>query len=81
MVRKMHQTSHVIPYDLANCADLGDCPVNPANVDQAVASIDEEIAAISGTTAGAVKQEHLRTKKYLRALASGAPDEEGQEPQ
>jgi guanidinopropionase len=32
MVRPMHQTTKVRPYDLANVADLGDCPVNPANV-------------------------------------------------
>ena len=36
MVRRMHQTTHVVPYDLANVADLGDCPVNPANVDDAL---------------------------------------------
>jgi hypothetical protein len=32
MVRRMHQTMRIVPYDLANVADLGDCPVNPADV-------------------------------------------------
>ena len=36
----MHQTMHIVPYDLANVADLGDCPVNPANVDDALKRVE-----------------------------------------
>jgi guanidinopropionase len=40
MVRRMHQTTHVLPYDLANVADLGDCPVNPADVVDALNRVE-----------------------------------------
>ena len=40
MVRRMHQTSHIVPYELVNVADLGDCPVNPANVDDALLRVE-----------------------------------------
>ena len=40
MVRRMHQTSHIVPYDLANVADLGDASVNPANVDDALMRVE-----------------------------------------
>jgi guanidinopropionase len=40
MVRKMHQTTHVVPTALANIADLGDCPVNPASVDDALVRVE-----------------------------------------
>ena len=36
----MHQTTQIVPYDLANVADLGDCPVNPANVDDALMRVE-----------------------------------------
>src|SRR5262245_41428194 len=40
LVRQMHQTTNVLPYDLANVADFGDCPVNPADVDDALNRIE-----------------------------------------
>ncbi len=46
MVRRMHQTSHVVPYDLANIADIGDAPVNPANVDDALARVEGHYAKL-----------------------------------
>ena len=48
MVRRMHQTMHIVPYDLANIADLGDCPVNPANVDDALKRVETYFKKLVG---------------------------------
>src|SRR5262245_16647061 len=40
LVRRMHQTFQFSPYNLANVADIGDCPVNPANVEDALTRIE-----------------------------------------
>ena len=40
MVRRMHQVFGTTPYDIANCADLGDCPVNPADVQDGLKRIE-----------------------------------------
>ncbi len=37
---RCNRPSLIRPYDLANVADLGDCPVNPANVDDALKGIE-----------------------------------------
>ena len=75
MVRQMHQTSHIRPYDLANVADLGDCPVNPANVDDALKRIElffKELVAknIRPLAAGG---DHLCSLPILRALGENNP--------
>lgn len=75
MVRQMHQTSHIRPYDLANVADLGDCPVNPANVDDALKRIEmffKELVAknIRPLAAGG---DHLCSLPILRALGERNP--------
>jgi guanidinopropionase len=75
MVRRMHQTSHVAPYDLANIADLGDASVNPANVDDALkrveAHYDQLVAmGIRPLSAGG---DHLCSLPILRALGKKKP--------
>jgi guanidinopropionase len=75
MVRRMHQTMHVVPYDLANVADLGDCPVNPANVDDALKRVQghfEKLVAkgIRPLSAGG---DHLCSLPILRALGKKKP--------
>lgn len=75
MVRRMHQTTHVVPYDLANVADLGDCPVNPANVDDALARVEDFYKAVLNTgirplSAGG---DHLCSLPILRALGRKKP--------
>jgi guanidinopropionase len=57
LVRQMHQTFHIFPYKLANVADLGDCPVNPANVDDALKRIETYFRKL--------------VKKGIRPLAAG----------
>ena len=75
MVRRMHQTSHVVPYDLANIADLGDCPVNPADVNDALERIGHFLKSVVGKgirplSAGG---DHLSSLPALRAVGAKKP--------
>ncbi len=75
MVRRMHQTSRIVPYDLANVADLGDAPVNPANVDDALKRVEGHFKKIIGKgirplTAGG---DHLCSLPILRAVGAKKP--------
>jgi guanidinopropionase len=75
MVRKMHQTFHINPYELANCADLGDCPVNPANVDDALKRVEGYFKTLVGKgirplSAGG---DHLCSLPILRAVGEKRP--------
>ncbi|MFO1034506.1 MAG: agmatinase [Hyphomicrobiales bacterium] len=75
MVRRMHQTTQIVPYDLANVADLGDCSVNPASVDDTLkrveAHFDKLIAkGLRPLTAGG---DHLCSLPILRAVAKKGP--------
>jgi guanidinopropionase len=75
MVRKMHQTSHVIPYDLANCADLGDCPVNPANVDDGLKRVETYFKRVlaKGIRPLSAGGDHLCSLPILRAVGEKRP--------
>ena len=75
MVRRMHQTMHIVPYDLANIADLGDCPVNPASVDDALARVESYFKKLVGKgirplSAGG---DHLCSLPILRAVGEKKP--------
>jgi guanidinopropionase len=75
MVRRMHQVTRVVPYDLANVADLGDCPVNPANVDDALKRVEAYFKKLVGKgirplCAGG---DHLSSLPVLRALGEKKP--------
>lgn len=75
MVRRMHQTSGVIPYDLAQIADLGDCPVNPASVDDALKRAETYFQKLVGLgirplSAGG---DHLCSLPVLRAVGAKSP--------
>jgi len=75
MVRRMHQTSHVVPYDLANVADLGDCPVNPADVNDGLQRVESYFKKLVGKgirplSAGG---DHLCSLPLLRAVGEKQP--------
>ena len=75
MVRRLHQTSLVVPYDLANVADLGDCPVNPASVDDALVRVETYFKKLVGKgirplSAGG---DHLCSLPILRAVGANKP--------
>jgi len=75
MIRAEHPVSGVRPFDLVNCADLGDVGPNPADIADSMNRITgfyhRLIAAgIMPMTAGG---DHLTSLPVLRALAATAP--------
>jgi guanidinopropionase len=71
LMRKFHPVLEISPYSLANCADLGDTPVNPVSVEDTLDwvhafyrdAVDRNIVPLS---AGG---DHLISLPVLRALA------------
>ena len=75
MVRRMHQTTQVVPYDLANVADLGDCSVNPASVDDTLIRVEKHIQTIvdKGIRPLSAGGDHLCSLPILRSLGKKKP--------
>ncbi len=76
MIRLVNQATGVRPFELARCADLGDAPVNPADLGDSLKRIEDfyrriREAGIMPLTAGG---DHLISLPILRALAdAGGP--------
>ena len=75
MIRQMHHLTKVEPFKLANVADLGDAPVNPADLMDAMARVEGfytkvKAAGIVPLSAGG---DHLCTLPILRALGRDNP--------
>jgi len=75
MIRAEHPVSGVRPFDLVNCADLGDVGPNPADVADSMNRITSFYhrliaAGIMPMTAGG---DHLTSLPVLRAVAATAP--------
>ena len=76
MIRLVNQATGMRPFHTARCADLGDAPVNPADVEDALARVRAfygkvREAAVVPLSAGG---DHLVTLPILRGLvAGGAP--------
>ena len=75
MVRRMHQLTRVVPYDLCNVADLGDCPVNPANVDDALKRVEAYFKKLVAKNIRPLSMggDHLCSLPVLRALGEKKP--------
>ena len=75
MVRKMHQLTQVVPYDLCNVADLGDCPVNPTNVDDALMRVETYFKKLvaKGVRPLSMGGDHLSSLPVLRAVGEKKP--------
>jgi guanidinopropionase len=75
MIRRMHQVTRVVPYDLANCADLGDCPVNPADVQDGLERIETWFKSLvgKGVRPLAAGGDHLCSLPILRAVGEKHP--------
>jgi guanidinopropionase len=75
MVRRMHQVTQVVPYDLANVADLGDCSVNPASVDDTLVRVEKFIQSVidKGIRPLSAGGDHLCSLPILRALGKKKP--------
>lgn len=75
MIRAEHGMSGVRPFELVNCADLGDVGPNPADIEDSMRRItgfyqQALTAGIRPLTAGG---DHLSTLPILRAVAAKAP--------
>ena len=75
MIRAENAATRVRPFELANCADLGDVGINPADIDDSMDRITGFYrklapAGIRPLTAGG---DHLTSLPVLRALAEDGP--------
>lgn len=75
MLRPVNQATLVKPFELARCADLGDSPINPADVNDTLSRITEFYNQVRGRgilpmTAGG---DHLVSLPVLRGLVDGEP--------
>jgi guanidinopropionase len=75
MIRAQNGATKVRPFEMVNCADLGDVPPNPADIQASMTRITEFYgkvmeAGIVPLTAGG---DHLSSLPILRALAKDAP--------
>ncbi len=75
MIRAENAATRVRPFEAANCADLGDVGINPADIDDSMDRITAfyqrlVLAGIRPLTAGG---DHLTSLPVLRALAEDGP--------
>lgn len=70
MIRNVHHVSGLRPFELANCADLGDSPVNPINLEDTLARVERFIGDIQqhGITTLAAGGDHLISLPILRVI-------------
>ncbi len=75
MVRRMHQLTRIVPYDLCNVTDLGDCPVNPANVEDALKRVETYFKKLVAKNIRPLSMggDHLSSLPVLRALGEKKP--------
>ena len=75
MIRAMNGATRIKPFELANFADLGDAPVNPADIQDCMNRITEfyEKVKSKGIIPMTIGGDHLTSLPVLRALASKAP--------
>lgn len=73
LMRSAHHVSGIAPYEMANVADVGDLPVNPVDLADGIARIEEGMSRIvaAGALPLSVGGDHLTTLPVLRAISSG----------
>ena len=75
LIRTYHPVSLKSPYDKYNVADIGDCPINPANLEDSLDKIKNFYSDIvsSKTIPLSIGGDHLVSLPILRALAKDKP--------
>lgn len=70
LIRRVHPTSGIRPFEIANVADIGDCPINPMSKDKSIDQIENFFADLvaKGITPIAVGGDHTVPLPILRAL-------------
>ena len=75
LIRTYHPISLKSPYDTFNVGDIGDCPVNPINLEDSLDKIQNFYQTIvsSNTIPLSIGGDHLVSLPILRALAKEKP--------
>ena len=75
IIRLFHRAHAMSPFVAANCADIGDCGVNPADLMDALKRIEAFFAQMKtmGMLPVAAGGDHLMSLPILRALAKDGP--------
>jgi guanidinopropionase len=75
MIRARHPVSGIEPFVARNCADLGDCPVNPADTMDTMERITQYFLAVraANVTPLVAGGDHLITLPVLRGIAKNGP--------
>ena len=75
LVRFYHPLSQISPYDKYNIADIGDCPVNPADLQDSLKKIEKFYNKIyqANVIPLSIGGDHLVSLPILRALAKKKP--------
>ena len=75
MIRNVNQATGARPFHKARCADLGDTPVNPADVQDSLARISAFYGKVKGQgiVPLSLGGDHLVSLPILRALATDGP--------
>ncbi|MBL0404931.1 agmatinase [Microvirga aerilata] len=75
LMRLVNYGTLVAPYDLCACADVGDVPVNPIDVQDTIRRIEAEVAYLhqGGVTPLSIGGDHIISYPILRALGSKGP--------
>ena len=75
LIRTYHPLSLKSPYDTFNVADIGDCPVNPADLQDSLDKIKNfyDLIVKSNTIPLSIGGDHLVSLPILRALAKDNP--------
>ncbi|MFQ5775538.1 MAG: agmatinase [Kiloniellaceae bacterium] len=75
MARNVHHRSRIKPFELCRCADLGDVPVNPIDLEDTLQRIERFFARVhaAGVVPLAAGGDHLITLPIMRAIAGERP--------
>lgn len=75
LIRRVHPTSGIKPFEICNVADLGDAPVNPMSKDESIAKIEAFFREMceANIVPIAVGGDHTIPLPILRALADDRP--------
>ena len=75
MVRNVNRASGINPFALCNCADLGDTPVNPVDLQDSLTRIQQffEQLHTAGVAPLSIGGDHLVSLPILRALGKNGP--------
>ena len=75
MARNVHHATGIKPFHLCNCADLGDSPVNPVDIDDTLARVEAFYSTIvdQGIVPLTAGGDHLITLPVMRAVCRQGP--------